>query len=162
MRSVADHVTGIQFWHDGDAYAAVQMNGDLEYNLYLELYMILDTYIFNNTSAMDTWDWQNPKKFSYFESYSYDPTQVNQEWLTGENRAFVDDFGMTYPREDRAQFFAAAMTEENEAIFESKTMQTKLKFFGKAVREAFKWKKDERSFPWEQYLNTPLAYTKKK
>ena len=102
---------------------------------------------------MDTWDWQNPKKFSYFESYTYDPAQVNQDWLTGENRAFVDDFGMTYPREDRAQFFAAAMTEENEAIFESETMQSKLKFFGKAIREAFKWKKDERSFPWEQYLN---------
>jgi len=162
VRKVADHVTGIQFWHDGDAYAAVQMNGDLEYNLYLELYMILDTYVFNNTSAMDTWDWQNPKKFSYFESYTYDPAQVNQDWLTGENRAFVDDFGMTYPREDRAQFFAAAMTEENEAVFESETMQSKLKFFGKAIREAFKWKKDERSFPWEQYLSEPLAYTKKK
>ena len=162
VRSVDDEVTGIQFWHDGEAYAAVQMNGDLEYNLYIELYQILDTYVFNNTSAMDTWDWQNPKKFSYFESYTYDPAQANQEWLTGEKRAFVDDFGMTYPKEDRAQFFASAMTDGNEAVFESETMQTKLRFLGKAIREAFKWKKDERSFPWEQYLNKPLAYTKKK
>lgn len=162
VRSVADDVTGIQFWHEGEAYAAVQMNSFLEYNLYQELYLILDTYVFNNTSALDTWDWQNPKKFSYFESYTYDPAQANEEWLTGENRAFVDDFGMTYPREDRAQFFAAAMAEDNEAVFESETMQIKLRFLGKGIREAFKWKKDERSFPWEQYLKEPLAYTKKK
>lgn len=162
VRSVSDDVTGIQFWHQGEAYAAVQMNQFLEHNLYQELYLILDTYIFNNTSALDTWDWQNPKKFSYFESYTYDPPQANEDWLTGENRAFVDDFGMTYPREDRAQFFASAMTEGNEAVFESETMQTKLRFLGKGIREAFKWKKDERSFPWEQYLNNPLAYTKKK
>ena len=68
---------------------------------------------------------------------------------------------MTYPWEDRAQFFAAAMTDGNEAVFESETMQIKLRFLGKGIREAFKWKKDERSFPWEQYLNKPLAYTKK-
>lgn len=162
VRSVADDVSGIQFWHEGEAYAAVQMNRYLEHNLYQELYLILDTYVFNNTSALDTWDWQNPKKFSYFESYTYDLEQANEEWLSGEKRAFVDAFGMTYPREDRAQFFAAAMTDGNEAVFEGETMQTKLRFLGKGIREAFKWKKDERSFPWEQYLKEPLAYTKKK
>ena len=54
------------------------------------------------------------------------------------------------------------MTDGNEAVFEGETMQTKLRFLGKGIREAFKWKKDERSFPWEQYLKEPLAYTKKK
>ena len=68
---------------------------------------------------------------------------------------------MTYPKEDRAEIFAYAMEVGNEDYFVSDVMQSKLKQICKGIREAFGWKKDERIFLWEQYLNVPLAYVKK-
>ena len=68
---------------------------------------------------------------------------------------------MTVPTEDRARIIDCAITEGNEELFASKTMQNKLRQFCVGLRNACGWKKDSRSFPWEQYLEKPLAYTKK-
>ena len=68
---------------------------------------------------------------------------------------------MTFPKEDRARIFDCALAEGNAELFASKTMQNKLRQLCVGIRNAFDWKKDERAFLWEQYLETPLAYNKK-
>jgi hypothetical protein len=82
--------------------------------------------------------------------------------LTGQKRAFVDRLSMSYPLEDRAAIFAAAMGEGNEAVFATDTMQQKLLTLCKAIRHAFGWKKSEETYIWEQYLTESIAYKPKK
>ena len=69
---------------------------------------------------------------------------------------------MSFPKEDRARVMEYAMMEGNEHYFRSEIMQEKLLVLCKAIREAFGWKKSEEVFRWEQYLNEPIAYQKKK
>ena len=69
---------------------------------------------------------------------------------------------MSFAKEDRARILECAMTEGNEAVFASSAMQNKLLRVCRAIRDAYDWKKDTRSFPWEQYLHKSIAYVEKK
>lgn len=84
-----------------------------------------------------------------------DPEQVADSYLSGPLMAFIDAHSMTYPREDRATFFAYAIQPGNKALFESETMQLKLNTLCWSIRRAFKWEESKVIFPWEQYLNQP-------
>jgi len=65
---------------------------------------------------------------------------------------------MSFPSEDRARIFYYAMTEGNEELFTSSTLQAKLKTLCEGIREAYGWQKESQVFPWEQYLEQSLAY----
>ena len=99
-----------------------------------------------------------PSQLEYDENYKDYSSKEDSEFLTGEDRAFVNAMSMTFPREDRAAIFACALMDGNEAVFQSETLQAKLRQICKGIREAFEWKRDERVFPWEQYLNQSIAY----
>jgi len=144
--------TGIQFFRDGEAYVAVAAGKYAPQALLHELYHAMESYILTESTALDQWDSLNPAGFTYGTS--------TQEWdiyLSGQTRAFVDSYSMTYPKEDRARIFEYGMLPGNEELFRSEYMQRKLNAVCTAVRDAYGLKRTPEALPWEQYLVTAIA-----
>ena len=147
---------GHQAWEAGDSYIVLPVGPDTLHQFYHQLWHMTETYVLNRNSVLDTWDWLNPDGFDYSHSYAAEPDPQYEAYLTGEERAFIDTYSMTYPREDRARFFEYAILPDNEAYFESETMQAKLNSLCWSIRKAFRWEKSKDIFLWEQYLKTPV------
>lgn len=158
---VPDGIAALQYWVDGDAWMALSVGDNVCQLFYHELAHVLDTFVYSKNVAYDEWSKLNPKDFAYDLSYWAYAGREESPYLSGKDRAFIDSYSMTYPKEDRARIFDCALAEGNGELFASKTMQNKLRQLCTGIRLAYGWKKDARSFPWEQYLETPLAYTKK-
>ena len=152
---------GVQYWADSNAAIALKIDYDIAGTFYHELAHVLDTFILNEALAFDDWEDLNPRGFDYDGNYSDYLTREDSTWWEGENRAVIDGYSMSYPKEDRARIFEYAMQEGNEELFASEILQKKLIQVCKGIRDAFGLKKDERTFPWEQYLEKSLAYKKK-
>lgn len=155
-------MAGIQYWKDGRAYIVLEVGESVEDNFYHELCHAMDTYVFAHGTAYDSWEDLNPDGFQYDNNYTDYVVHDHYAYLTGEDCAFIDMYSTSYEIEDRARVFEYAMGENNEGVFESVTMQAKLEKLCWGIRQAFKWKKYEGTFPWEQYLKTSLAYVKDK
>lgn len=153
--------TGAQYWSGGKACIVLSIGDTMQQAFCHELSHVLDTYIMNETQAYDDWDSLNPDGFQYDENYTDYRKREDTTWLEGEGRAFISAYSMTFAKEDRAQILEYAMQQGNAELFQSGTMQNKLRQICKGIRTAFDWTQDERTFPWEQYLNEPLAYVKK-
>ncbi len=153
--------TGLQYWAGGDACIALCITDTLQQDFYHQLFHVLETYLFSESTELDLWDKLNPKEFDYDHNYYDYAAHVNSEYLSGK-RAFIDAFSMTYAREDRARIFEYAMMSGNEALFTSEIMQKKLHQLSYCIRDAYGWRKSELTYPWEQYLEQSLAYTKRK
>ena len=158
--AVPTDAVGFQYWLDGTPNIVLSIGDRTEQAFYNAVSLVLDTHVLNESLAYDDWEQWNPEGFSYDENYTDFAVRKDRTWLEGENRAFVDAFSMTFPREDRAKILEYAMQEGNQEVFQSETMQRKLYQICKGIRDAFGWEKDERTFHWEQYLNESLAYTK--
>lgn len=155
VRSISGGDGGVQYWVDGNAHIALAVDDTLDQSFCHQVSHVLDTYILSKSTKMDDWEEElNPSKFSYDYNYEDYLTRTDDTYLTGSKRYFVDAYSMTYPTEDRARIFEYAMTEGHEEIFESKYMQRKLETLCDSIRDSFGWKKDERTFLWEQYLDT--------
>jgi len=142
----------LSYWENGTGRIVLTGDGDIRLNFYTALSYVLEAHIYANSLAFDEWSKLNPKGFAYDNAFDLYADRTDSPWLEGEERAFVDSYSMTFPREDRARIFAYAMMDDQEAVFASPTMQAKLRQLCKAIREAFDWEKTEESFPWEQYL----------
>ena len=152
-----DLAQGIQFWDGYDPYVVLAAGDTLEGAFYHEMFHVLDGMILSNTRAYYRWDNLNPEGVRYFGDYtSYLEADVSQ-YLTDENRVFIDAYSMCYSREDRARIMEYACQTGNEAYFQSETMQNKLKALCEGIRQAFKLEKSQESFLWEQYLKDPLT-----
>lgn len=152
-----DTATGIQFLDGTDAYIAIAVGKFSEQALYHELFHVMETHILNESSALDTWNELNPEGFEY--SYGYNTAGNTEEYLSGETRAFVDTYSMSFPKEDRARVWENAMLPSNGEMFTSEILQAKLAALCEGVRKAYGLRKSTETFPWEQYLETSLAYT---
>lgn len=150
---------GLQYWIQANAYIAVEADYSTEQIFYHELCHVLDNFIYANTRDMDVWNSLNPEGFEYDNNYQ-DYRLHGNEYLEGEDRAFIDAYSRTYPKEDRARILEFAMMPGNAEYFQSETMQKKLHLLCFSIRTAFDWEKDSRAFPWERYLNEPLAYNR--
>lgn len=159
VRSIANHLTGVQYWPDGDAYIALAVGEKVEQTFYHEACHVLDTYIIAKSQAYDTWEQLNPTGFAYDYGYDLYTERSSDAYLEGENRAFIDSYSMTYPKEDRARIMEYAITANHEELFEAEILQKKLRQICIGIRDAFGLEKDSRTFSWEQYLKEPLAYT---
>ena len=151
-----EEATGVHFWDNGNSYLALTMGDHLEQTFYHELFHAMDSYILTETLAFDFWDDLNPKGFKYDYSYVTNQYREDDQYLEGADRAFIDTYSMSYPKEDRARIMEYAVMEGCAAYFESDIMQAKLKTVCKGIREAFDLKKDSRVFLWEQYLKESL------
>lgn len=152
VHSISNWNGGAQIWDNGDAYILLPVGIGQQIAFHQEMCHILDTFVIGKTKAIDDWEQLNPDDFCYSGSNDSIPSGFDG-YLSGEGRAFVDDYSMTFPREDRASIFAAAITPGNEEIFASAIMQRKLSAVCTAIREAFGWKDVQETFRWEQYLS---------
>lgn len=153
-----ESVNGIQFFGDGDASLALAVGPRSDQVLYHELFHVMETHLLGRSTAFDQWDSLNPPGFSY--DYSYlDGTPRNPALYTqGTERAFVDAYSISFPKEDRARIMEHAMIPGNEALFQSPILQAKLKTLCAGIRQAYNLKKSPEAFLWEQYLDAPLAH----
>ncbi len=152
VHRISGGLVGLQYWSDGEAWLALTGLDDAEQTFYHELCHVLDSYIIVRAQAYDDWDALNPADFSYDYSYDLYAGHAGSPYLFGEDRAFVDAYSMTFPKEDRARVFEYAMMPQQEALFAAETMQQKLQTICTAIREAFDWEDVPEQFPWEQYL----------
>lgn len=152
-----DTADGIQFWDGQIAYVAIATGHTADRTVYHEMFHVIDSRVINECNAYDEWEKLNPAGFEYDYDYIANQNRDGSEYLTGENRAFIDTYSMSFPKEDRARIMEYAMTPGNEDFFRSETMQNKLRQLCVGIREAFGLEKSSEIFPWEQYLNTPLA-----
>jgi hypothetical protein len=153
---------GLQFWDDstGNAYLLLQIRSDMEQHLYHEIFHVIESRIFSLSKALDDWEKLNPDGFSYDYSYLYYTDREDFHLTDGENRAFIDLYSMTFPKEDRARIMEYAMAEGNVDCFSTQIMQLKLRSICLGIREAYGLKDTPEGFLWEQYLKDPIR-TKK-
>ena len=128
----------------------------MEKALHYELFHVVESRIFSNSLALDDWEMLNPEGFEYSYNFlEYESRQ--QDILCADGTlAFIDAYGTTFPKEDRAGIMACAMMPGNEALFESPALQAKLRAICTGIREAYRLKKTDAALLWEQYLDEPL------
>lgn len=143
-------VSGTQYLLGTNAYIALELGEDLQQSFYHTLAHVIDTCVLNYSNKYDQWNKLNPSKFSYDTSYDQ-PDHSGSKYLEGSSRYFISAFSMSYPVEDRATILEYAMMPDNEACFESKYMQAKLKRICSALKDALDLKDD--SYLWAQYLD---------
>lgn len=143
--------TGVQYLEGKNAYLAIAAGDYASRSLCHELFHVMEIRILSTSNALDDWDKHNPSGFSY--SLDYGSTADRSVYLSGQHRAFVDHYSMTYPKEDRARIFEYAMLPEQEAVFASEIMQEKLQAICTGIRETYGLKQYEGKLPWEQYLD---------
>ena len=151
-----EQAKGVQFWDGERAYAVLAAGDSLQQSFCHELFHIIDSKVLSTTRVYYHWENLNPQGCKYFEDFTSWQTADVSHYLEGENRAFIDAYSMSYPREDRARIMEYACMPGNEAYFQSEIMQNKLKTLCKGIREAFGLKNSAESFLWEQYLKEPL------
>lgn len=147
-----DTAIGIQFLDGTDAYLVLAAGKYSEHSLYHEFFHLMETHILGGSSAFDRWEELNPSGFCYDYSYTANATRDSGVYLRHENRAFVDTYSMSFPKEDRARIMEYAMLPGNRELFRSPTLQRKLKTLCDGIREAYHLEKIEEPFLWEQYL----------
>jgi len=153
---------GIQFWVDNDAYIALVPGERFVPTFFHELFHVMETRILSKSIAYYRWDELNPKGFEYDYDYIENQFRDGSFYLDDNTtRAFIDAYSMSFPKEDRARIFEYACQEGNGDYFISATMQKKLRTLCEGIREAYGLKKSPEIYLWEQYLESPLAYTKK-
>lgn len=143
---------GVQFFQGGDAYIALALGQYAERALYHEMYHVMETRLLTDSAAFDRWDALNPADFAYDYDYTANAARQAEQYLQPETRSFIDRYSMSFPKEDRARILECAMTEGNEALFQSPVMQEKLACVCRAIREAYGLKGAAKSYRWEQYL----------
>lgn len=156
-RGEASGPAGLRYWVEQQEYIAIYIYGGMEQGLYHEICHALDSFLLANSSVLDGWEDLNPEGFVYDQNFDAYLQREESPYLTGDTRAFIDSYSMTYPKEDRARFFEYAMTPDHGEYFASETMQAKLRLLCKAIRDAYGWKEEPTVFLWEQYLKKPMV-----
>lgn len=146
---------GAAFWDNQDARILLATGEHLPSAFFHGLYHAMETRILSRSIALYRWDELNPKGFTYGS------TEGGEYIDDDTTRAFIDAYAMASSREDQARIFEFACQEGKEDFFRSAIMQKKLKAICTGIREAYGLKKSSDVFLWEQYLESPLAYTKK-
>ena len=152
-----DIAGGIQFWEGRTACILLAAGHDTERTLYHELCHLIDTVVLTESTAYDGWEKWNPAGFRYANSPNH--TMKADDWRQAGWESFLDDYSLSYPKEDRARIMEYAMTAGNEERFQSPYLQAKLRLLCTGIREAFGLEASGEHLLWEQYLDVPLAAT---
>ena len=152
-----DSATGLQYWDsDANAYLAISSDQNMAQNICHELFHVIETRVFSDSCIYDDWSRMNPEGFTYDFDYLHNLSRSTAELVTGEHRAFVDLYSMSFPKEDRARIMEHAMIPDQEDLFASPILQQKLRVLCLGIRETFGLKEYTGSLLWEQYLAEPL------
>ena len=155
---VLPEAVGLQYWdHNANSYLCLSVQPEqLARNACHEMSHIIDSRVLTFCKAYDDWNKLNPKGFQYNYGSVSDLSVADRRWTVGSDRAFLDLYSMTYPKEDRARIMEYAMADGYEASFRSETMQKKLRMLCLGIRQAFGLETFAKPLRWEQYLETPL------
>ncbi len=148
-----DAATGIQFLKDTEACVVIAAGTYSEQALYHELFHVMETHILTDSIAFDQWDKLNPSGFSYDYDYLTNASRDSGVYLQSENRAFIDTYSMSYPKEDRARIMEYAMLPGNQELFQSLILQKKLQALCDGIRDAYRLESNLEAYLWEQYLD---------
>lgn len=149
-------VDGVQFWEDGDAYLVLEMGAAMERFFFHGMSHIIDNRVLGTGTIYDDWETLNPGDFSYDYDYVANQSREDVRYMEEDNRAFVDIYSMSFPKEDRARILEYGALPGNERYFTTDTMQAKLYRICYAIRETFGlW--ESPALPWEQYLREPMT-----
>ena len=159
VRSIDGDRDWVHFWQDGDCWILISSQADAVDAFTQGVAYAIDSHVLGNSRDFDfdRWNPLNPEGFTYANSYDVTPQQA---YLEGDTRAFTDELAMSYIHEDRCRVFYNAMLADNADMFSSSTMQAKLQRLCMGIREAYGLQKCEKTYTWEQYLKTSLAYVK--
>lgn len=103
----------------------------------------------------DTWCSYNPSDFDYLYTYA---DYWDNEFYMVYSEYFLDAYGMTYPTEDRAELFGAAMdyymkSDKSDYYYVWTTPMTdKLRYYCDAIRDGFNTTGWPEVLPWEYIL----------
>ena len=152
IRSIDGKSQGQQYWDGRYAFITLCSGSDLREDFLKGFGLVVDSHVLGNSPVYDYWDTLNPEGFRY--------GKPDEAFVTGETRYFVDVDSMTSDMMDRSRIFWQAMKADNAELFQSETMQKKLKMLCKAIRDAWDLEMKSDIYPWEQYLKKPIAYKK--
>lgn len=149
VRSISNDQSGVQYWHNGDAYVVLTPGSDIWTELVRGIGYVVNSHVMGKSPIMDGWNALNPNDFQY--------GTIKPEYLEDANRAFADEQSMMSVTDDRSHLFLYAIMEDQADMFQSETMQAKLLMLCRGIRDAWRWEKKADVYPWEQYLKVPLA-----
>ena len=114
---------GLQYWDDNaNTYLCLSVQPEqLACNACHEMSHIIDSRVLTFCKAYDDWEKLNPKGFQYNYGSVSDLSVADRRWTVSSDRAFLDLYSMTYPKEDRARIMEYAMADGYEASFRSET-----------------------------------------
>lgn len=158
VNGTLQEAVGLQYWdHNANSYLCLAVQQDnLFRNACHEMSHIIDSRVLTVCKVYDDWSSLNPSGFQYDYGRVYNRPLDDRKWTVGENRAFIDLYSMTYPKEDRARIMEYAVMDGFSHCFESVVMQNKLQKICLGIRQAFELKTWPHPLPWEQYLKKPL------
>lgn len=159
VRSIASGEDWVRFQHNKTWWFLISAKADLTETLISGMALPIESHVLGNSRdyEFDRWNPLNPAEFVYANVANVEP---NPKYLQGDTRAFVDAEAMTSISEDRRSVIYNAMIADNAELFQSPTMQAKLHRICIGIREACGLQKSEKTYLWEQYLKTSLAYVK--
>ena len=152
VRSLEEGET-VQYWQ-GNTCCIIIPTEQVTKGFLWGLGCAMDPRLLGSSRELDGWDDLNPRSFEYTYDYEKNAAREDTEDYLDD---FVDLTAMSYPTEDRARIFMAAMLPDNAELFQNETLQDKLERLCKGIREAYNAEDDTTVFPWEQYLSEPLA-----
>ena len=151
--SLPDGANKAQFWDAGGCHVVLTGEDTLKSFLW-GLGFAIDTYVLNHCREFDNWDDLNPSGFRY--TYDYEENALREDWEEDLD-CFIDLESMSFPTEDRSRIFVYALLPEGAEYFRQRDLQDKLEQVCEAIREAYEWERSSEVYPWEQYLEDPLA-----
>ena len=156
VRSIANGEKVVHYWKDKSIYIALAVDGDLSSLLLQKIALAIDSHCTVYSKNYDLWNKLNPSGFAYDLDYAVTEQRDDTEFLTGDNRAFVDKRSMSFPSEDRCAIFVYACQADAAELFEAPILQEKLYQICTAIREAYGLEDHPEAFLWEQHLDEPL------
>ncbi len=142
-----------QYW-DGATCTVVLSSQNVGKSFLMGLGVAIDTKVLGNSRDFDTWDDLNPRGFKYTYDYEANEERENADKYLD---AFIDRHSMSFPTEDRSRIFAYAVLPEGAEYFTHDNLQDKLLRICEAIREAYDLEESTVIFPWEQFLDEPIA-----
>ena len=113
----------------------------------------LSNYRKDSLYSEDKWNSYNPKKFEYLSNYiGYE----NNDLYVNNSDYFFSDYGITFPTEDRALIFGAAMDyylnnfSDERLTDKQSPLHKKLEYYCKCIRDGFNTSGWNDTMPWEQ------------
>lgn len=159
VRSIEGGEEWVRFQHNKTWWFLISAKADLNEVLISGMTLPIESHVLGNSRdyEFDRWNPLNPVGFLYTNVANDQP---NSRYLQGNTRAFVDAEAMNSISDDRRSIIYNAMLDGNAEMFKAPAMQAKLNQICIGIREACDLEESEKTYFWEQYLETPLAHSK--